>query len=54
MRNIVGMLRVGDEMKITVIRENKNEKRLLAVIRTATEESVEGQKVHASLAGAKT
>jgi len=52
MRNIVGLLRVGDEMKMTVIRENKK-KNLVAVIRTATDESVEGQKVHASLAGAK-
>ncbi len=52
MRNVVGMLRVGDEMKMTVIRENKK-KKLVAVIRTANEESVEGEKVHASLAGAK-
>lgn len=52
MRNIVGMLRVGEEMKITVIRDNKK-KRLTAVIKDAVENSVEGKKVHASLAGAR-
>lgn len=51
MRNIVGMLRVGDEMKIAVIRDNKK-KKLTAVIKAAVEDSVEGQKVHARLAGA--
>ena len=51
MRNIVGMLRVGDEMKIAVIRDNKK-KKLTAVIKAAVEESVEGEKVHARLAGA--
>jgi serine protease Do/serine protease DegQ len=51
MRNIVGMLRVGEKMKITVIRDNKK-KHLTAVIKDAVEDSVEGQKVHARLAGA--
>lgn len=51
MRNIVGMLRVGEKMKITVIRNNKN-KQMTAVIKDAVEDTVEGQKVHASLAGA--
>jgi Do/DeqQ family serine protease len=51
MRNIVGMLRIDDKMKITVIRENKK-KKLVAVIKVAVEDSVEGQKVHARLAGA--
>ena len=51
MRNIVGMLRVGEEMSITVIRDN-GEKKLTAVIKDAVDETVEGKKVHAQLAGA--
>lgn len=52
MRNIVGMLRVGEKMKITVIRDNKK-KHLVAEIKDAVKDVVEGQKVHASLAGAR-
>ena len=51
MRNVVGMLRVGEKMSITVIRDNK-EKTLHPVIKDAVEETVEGKKVHAKLAGA--
>ena len=52
MRNIVGMLRVGEKMKITVIRDNKKIQ-MTAVIKEAVEEAVEGEKVHTRLAGAK-
>lgn len=51
MRNAVGMLRVGEKMKIEVIRDNKH-KTLTAVIKTPVEEVVEGKKVHERLAGA--
>ncbi|MDH5710872.1 MAG: DegQ family serine endoprotease [Gammaproteobacteria bacterium] len=51
MRNAVGMLRVGEKMKIEVIRDNKR-KILTAVIKTPIEEVVEGKKVHERLAGA--
>lgn len=51
MRNLVGMLRVGDEMKIVVIRDNKK-KKITATVRDKVEDSVAGDKVHAKLAGA--
>ncbi len=51
MRNAVGMLRVGEKMKMEVIRDNKR-KSLTAVIKDQAEEVVEGKKVHARLAGA--
>jgi len=51
MRNIVGMLRVGDKMKIDILRDNKK-KRINAVVKDKVEESVAGEKVHARLAGA--
>lgn len=51
MRNAVGMLRVGEKMKIEVIRDN-HRKTLVAVIKDQTEEVVEGKKIHARLAGA--
>ncbi len=52
MRNVVGMLRVGEQMSITVIRDNDKKKTLHAVIKDAVDEAVEGKKVHARLAGA--
>jgi serine protease Do/serine protease DegQ len=51
MRNIVGLLRVGEKMSITVVRDNRK-KTMTAVIKDAVEETVEGKKVHAQLAGA--
>ena len=51
MRNMVGMLRVGDEMDITVIREG-NKKTMTAVIRDAKDLSVSGKRLNQGLAGA--
>ena len=51
MRNAVGMLRVGEKMKMEVIRDNRR-KTLTAVIKNKVEEVVEGKKVHERLAGA--
>ena len=51
MRNAVGMLRIGEKMKMEVIRDNRR-KTLTAVIKDQVEEAVEGKKVHARLAGA--
>lgn len=51
MRNMVGMLRVGDEMSITVIREGKKNT-LTAVIRDAKDLSVSGTRINQRLAGA--
>ena len=51
MRNMVGLLRVGDEMSITVIREGKK-KTLTAVIRDAKDLSVSGTRINQRLAGA--
>jgi len=51
MRNMVGLLRVGDEMSITVIREGKK-KTLTAVIRDAKDLSVSGTRINQGLAGA--
>ena len=51
MRNVVGMLRVGEKLKMEVIRD-KRKKTITAKIKDAVEEVVEGQKVHARLAGA--
>lgn len=51
MRNVVGMLRVGEEMQLEIIRD-KRSKTLTAVIKDKVEEVVEGQRVHERLAGA--
>ena len=51
MRNMVGLMRVGDEMDITVIRD-KEEVKLTAVIQTAELESLPGEKLDTKLAGA--
>jgi len=51
MRNMVGLLRVGDEMRITVIRDGKK-KTLTAVIRDAKDLSVSGTRINQGLAGA--
>jgi len=51
MRNMVGLLRVGDEMSITVIREGKKQM-LTAVIRDAKDLSVSGTRINQGLAGA--
>lgn len=51
MRNMVGLLRVGEEMSITVIREGKK-KTMTAVIRDAKDLSVSGTRISQGLAGA--
>jgi len=51
MRNMVGLLRVGDKMSITVIREGKKQA-LTAVIRDAKDLSVSGTRINQGLAGA--
>ncbi len=51
MRNVVGMLRVGEEMQLEIIRD-KRSKTLTAIIKDKVEEVVEGKKVHERLAGA--
>jgi Do/DeqQ family serine protease len=51
MRNAVGMLRVGEKMKMEVIRDDRR-KTLTAVIKDQVDEAVEGKKVHERLAGA--
>jgi len=51
MRNMVGLLRVGDEMSIAVIREGKK-KTMTAVIRDAKDLSVSGTRINQGLAGA--
>ncbi len=51
MRNMVGMLRVGDEMSILVIREGK-QKNITAVIRDARDVSLSGTRINQGLAGA--
>ncbi len=51
MRNIVGLLRVGDKMKITVIRDGRK-KQMTATIREAEDQKVTGNKLNERLAGA--
>ncbi len=51
MRNMVGLLRVGDEMDITVVREGKK-KKLTAVIRDSKDLSMSGTRINQRLAGA--
>ena len=51
MRNMVGLLRVGDEMSITVIRDGKK-KTMAAVIRDVKDLSVSGTRINQGLAGA--
>lgn len=51
MRNMVGLLRVGEEMSITIIREGKK-KTITAVIRDAKDLSVSGTRINQGLAGA--
>jgi len=51
MRNMVGLMRVGAKMDITVIREGE-EKQLVAYIEDEIEQALAGEKVNAKLAGA--
>jgi len=51
MRNIVGLLRVGDEMEITVIRDGNNVS-LRPVIGDAIEQTLAGNRINEKLAGA--
>jgi serine protease Do/serine protease DegQ len=51
MRNMVGLMRVGAKMDITVIRDGK-EKKLTAYIEDEIEQSIAGEKLNPRLAGA--
>ena len=51
MRNLVGLMRVGDKMDITVIRDGRK-KTMTATIRDAKEQVMAGSKINARLAGA--
>ncbi len=51
MRNMVGLMRVGAKMDITVIRDGK-EKKLVAYIEDEVEQSIAGEKLNPRLAGA--
>ena len=51
MRNMVGMLRVGEEMTISVIRDGQK-KTMTAVIRDAKDFSLDGTRINQRLAGA--
>jgi serine protease Do/serine protease DegQ len=51
MRNMVGLMRVGEKMDITVIR-NGEQKKLVAYIQGDMEESIAGEKLNPRLAGA--
>lgn len=51
MRNMVGLMRVGEAMDITIIRDNEK-MTLTAVIQTADDEAMLDQRVDAKLAGA--
>jgi len=52
MRNMVGLMRVGAKMDITVIRDGK-EKKLTAFIEDEVEQSIAGEKISPKLAGAE-
>jgi serine protease Do/serine protease DegQ len=51
MRNIVGLMRVGEEMSITVIREGQ-QLTMKAVIRDAKDVTMKGTRINQRLAGA--
>ncbi len=51
MRNLVGLMRVGAKMDITVIRDGSEEK-LVAYIEEEIEQSIDGEKLNPKLAGA--
>ena len=51
MRNMVGLMRVGAKMEITVLR-NGDKKKLTAYIEDEVEQSIAGEKLNAKLAGA--
>jgi len=51
MRNMVGLMRVGDEMRITVIRDGENVE-LTAVLEDEVEPTFTGEKLNARLEGA--
>ncbi len=51
MRNMVGLMRVGAKMEITVLREG-DKKELTAYIEDEIEQSIEGEKLNPKLAGA--
>jgi S1-C subfamily serine protease len=52
MRNMVGLMRVGEKMDITVIRDGK-EKKLTAFIEDEVEQFIAGEKISPKLAGAE-
>ena len=51
MRNMVGLMRVGEKMDITVLRDG-DKKKLTAYIENEVEESIAGEKLNEKLAGA--
>lgn len=51
MRNMVGLMRVGEKMDVTVLRDGKK-KRLIAFIADEVEQSIDGEKINQRLAGA--
>jgi serine protease Do/serine protease DegQ len=52
MRNMVGLMRVGEKMDITVIRDG-DEKKLTAYIEDEVEQSIAGEKINLKLSGAE-
>jgi serine protease Do/serine protease DegQ len=52
MRNMVGLMRVGEKMDITVIRDG-DEKKLTAYIEDEVEQSIAGEKISLKLSGAE-
>ncbi len=51
LRNIIGLLRIGDEVDLKVIRDGR-EKRLRAVIKETRQQKIDGQRFSKRLAGA--
>lgn len=52
MRNMVGLMRVGEKMDITVIRDG-DEKKLTAYIEDEVEQSIAGEKINLKLSGSE-
>ena len=52
MRNMVGLMRVGESLKIAIIRDGRK-KKLVASLKNVEQEQVQGEKLDARLAGAK-
>lgn len=52
MRNMIGLMRVGESLDITVIRDGRK-KKLVASLKNMEQDQVQGEKLDARLAGAK-